>query len=753
MKIEWRTEEVVGVGRQAGVDPSTWWLLGGGAPEFLPPAPASYAAHGGAASPERWLTSLLTLATDEEVESFKALLEEGRARVPGFVPSAKPGRPFCAFLAYLDETFTPPFVTMGGGAAAGGRAGARGALKLSPAIVGDWTPDPGDPVVSEAPEGSVITAVIDDGLVVAHERFRDEDGDTRVHHFWMMGAAPPAAGTTVEFGREWCKGGKQGLDALLEQARGRDKRDKLDKLDERVDEDRFLRLAGMVDPGEERLGGAMRRLSHGTHVMDLAAGHPPADHRTDRPIIAVQLPSFAVEDTSGATLDALLALALDYVRDRARRIATEWDLGALPVVVNLSYGYTAGAHDGSAAIERLMDLIVNGDDGDPRTQIVLSAGNAHLQRGYAEAPPPAPPPDRPGEDGVELAWRVQTDDRTPSLLQMWLPPLASFPRPPGRVEIEVKPPFGAWSEPLGEDDSEARVLVRTDAHGSPPPPVASLHYGVEPSSGRGLFELRLRPTARMPGDPTPLEVAPAGSWRIRVRILDDKAINAETPLQAWVQRSDSLPGYPMRGRQSHLEHPDHPDPTPSEYAVEPVLKVPERRRDPSEKQWRNGPIGERVPVRRENLLNAIATGARPLVVGGYERKRRFAMPFSAGGSEGAATLSPTLLADASDGLAARGVLAAGARSGAWVAMGGTSVAAPRVARLAVEAFASGLVPTRNAVAFQALSIDDATAARGREDLPEDRGGAGRLRLGRGRDLSLPGLGDGAPVDRDVAEEP
>ena len=37
------------------------------------------------------------------------------------------------------------------------------------------------------------------------------------------------------------------------------------------------------------------RRSHGTHVLDLAAGYPPAMAPPNRPIIAVQLPDRAIE--------------------------------------------------------------------------------------------------------------------------------------------------------------------------------------------------------------------------------------------------------------------------------------------------------------------------------------------------------------------------------------------------------------------------------------------------------------------------
>ncbi|MEM9012098.1 MAG: hypothetical protein AAGE18_12775 [Pseudomonadota bacterium] len=728
-KIQWRRAEIPERFQAKGLDPAAWWLLGSGRQQFFPPEPpappqddpvdpqydqkqtsagstAEQATPGARRAPVR-LPIMTTLLEEGARETLLKLLAEDSDQifVPGFVRRSSEswpvaGQPFPMFLEEGQLQARPIIDLLASG---------QLRIKLSPPLPFTETGVDAPTVVTPVPEGSVITAVIDDGITVGHERFRLADGTSRVHHFWNMDPDVADAAAPFSLGREWSKGGPGGIDDFLAQATSGG----------HIDEDRFMRLAGMVDPARYRPGGEMRRLSHGTHVLDCAAGYPPEANAADRPIIAVQLPRLAVEDTTGATMEVYLSAALHYIRDRARAIAIASGGVPIPVVVNLSYGFTAGAHDGSSDMERLFDQFV--DEANPPMQFTLSAGNGHLSRGYAVVPPPDP---APGPDYV-LEWRVLPDDRTPTLMQLWLDePVASG----DRITVALETPGGETSTPLGEDPTAAQTLTLTGLPGAPE--IASVRYAVDPASGRGYFELRLVPTAPLPETAPPHVLAPAGLWRVHVTIVDPAEVTAARPVRIWVQRDDSIPGYPLRGRQSFLEHPAHWDPTFAEYALAPVQPLPA-----------NAAIADDVPVRREFMLNALATGRRPLVIGAYENKRRFAEPYSAGGPHARPCWRSIALVDAADGPAHPGKLAAGTRSGSWAAMNGTSVATPRMAKLAANAIAAGWPVTQFTVRVAASLFDDRTLARGRTDLPPDRGGCGRLRLERT-----------APVARGVARE-
>jgi hypothetical protein len=692
MLTEW-PEEAEKKGDYVGRDPAIDWLLREGNSDF-------------GRSADDLIPILVTLRDRDAVAAFRALRRKAQAArylmVPRFVIAEEVHRPFGAlvtpqFLAGLDDPMLLPEAMR---PEVDAFAAADKVIRLSDPLAVQAPKELVEPPVAPRPDGTappVIVAVIDDAFAVGHARFRDADGNSRVHHLWIMDA-PAAADVqpTVDVGREWCKATSAatglGLDDLLNGA----------KVGGQIDDDRFLRAAGLVDPAALPIGAVSRRLSHGTHVLDLAAGYPPHENRVDRPIIAVQLPRLGVLDTSGASLDAQLALALDYIRERASRIAEAWGDDPIPVVVNISYGYTAGPHDGTTQIEVLMDHLIGSTA--ENMQITIAAGNAHLARGHARIPSTATSPQvEPGME-VTLSWRVLPDDRTPSLLQLWLP-CRAVDDPPDRVRVTVKPPSGPWSPELSEDPTAIRRLRRTDV------PVmidvADLAYGIDPASGRGRFELRLLPTARDPSGDT-LAVAPAGVWQVRLRAL--QTVTPDRPVEVWVQRSDSLPGHPQRGRQSHLEHPDHPTPTAREFALKQRLTLP-----------RTGPIPGGVPVRRENMVNAIATGACPVVVGGHMADHDWVLPFSAGGPT-APPRQPDLLTQAAESLVLAGTLAAGSRSGVWVEMGGTSVAAPRTARrIADEYAANAPAPTRARMRSLANGENPTKPAD-----PQDRVGAGRL---------------------------
>ena len=134
-------------------------------------------------------------------------------------------------------------------------------------------------------------------------------------------------------------------------------------------------------------------------------------------------------------------------------------------------------------------------------------------------------------------------------------------------------------------------------------------------------------------------------------------------------------------------------------------------------------------VRRDGTLNAIATGRRSIVVGGFRRSDGVPALYSGSGPvlpprRGAPNADgPEALLPSDEDASHRGVLAAGTRSGSCVAMSGSSVAAPQAAWLLVErAFAAGLAADRGWLYAEAVAKDP---FNGPKPLPE-RGGGGRI---------------------------
>lgn len=401
---------------------------------------------------------------------------------------------------------------------------------------------------------------------------------------------------------------------------------------------------GLVDEDEVyRRGGASRvgrRQGHGTHVLDLAAGEEP-DVAPDAPaIVAVQLPSRTTRDTSGSSLASFAIDGLHYILRRS------FDLygGKKPIVVNLSYGMIAGPHDGSGLLEAAFDDVIARYNASPLNaktplRIVLPAGNSHLARCHArfELAPQAT---------QELRWRILPDDWTPSFLELWLAPGVD-------AAVVLTPPGGPRSPSISKDS------VWTWQPGANL--LALVVYPQAPAvNGRHRVLVAVVPTFSQSGR---REVAPAGIWQLEVTHTGASAATFE----AWIQRDDTPFGFPRRGRQSRFEDDAY--------------------------VWRDEATGRPVEIdnashiKRAGSINAIATGASTVVVGGYRRRENVVERYSAGGpvvppgrNAPPACGGPDVCATGADSAAHTGVLAAGTRTGSVFAMYGTSVAAPAITR-------------------------------------------------------------------------
>jgi hypothetical protein len=523
---------------------------------------------------------------------------------------------------------------------------------------------------------TVIIGVIDDGIAFAHKRFRIGNG-SRVKYFWMQDGVYGGPGGKIDYGRELDPTAIQNL--MDTHTRNGS-----------LDEDGLYRAAGLIDFHRAGHKAVNWRAAHGTHVLDVAAGFDPRENRTDRPIVCVQLPARTTANTSGADLPNYARDALLYICDRALDIGNGQ---ALPVVINFSYGLIGGPHDGTSELELLMELLIKERQKPPYRQtvrIVLPAGNSYLSRCHAEIGFPTPTP-----DVVELPWRVQPDDKTPSYLDVWLPRRPRGAAVQKRIEVSIVPPQdGEESPPLG--DAQPGVLQWRPFG----PPLCTLQYNEFPwPTERGRFRVTLRPTANFD---RPLPIAPAGTWTIKLRNV---GLPRGEKLHAWVQRDDSLYGYPRRGRQSFFDHPDY------------------KRFDRAGRETDSDAAGG-CPVRREGLLNAIATGASVVVVGGFRRKESTAALYS-GGGPALSRQGPDALAVTEDSVVHGGVLAAGSRSGSIVAMGGTSVAAPQVTRWIADRLAASHAGDRGDVEDKAKYEELNRPAEPR--LPaRQRAGGGRI---------------------------
>jgi hypothetical protein len=590
-------------------------------------------------------------------------------RVPAFFASAhagrrKPGSPFIAVLArtaFVSSIRTDPMLSQCIAALELGATTAFSAKSRAQPLQA-WTAPPGSPVPR------VLLAVIDDGMAFAHDRLLDGNGGTRIESAFdqLQPLQPWYFGRQIEKRQPG-----SGIDDQMAACRRAGV----------VDEDEVYRRTAALDlsqPGQKPL---LARSSHGAAVSDLAGGEarPNAQHP---PLLAVQLPTATVADTSGATLGPQVLAALAWIVWRADQI----HLG-LPVIVNLSYGRNAGPHDGSSLFERQLDTFIACCGGSLR--VVLPAGNAHLSRCHARFSLSDAEPSR------TLHWRVLPDDGTENQLEIWLPPGAP------NLELQVIAPDGQPTTPFGWGSGQQLLL-----HGRV---VGQAEYHAPGSAGtRAMVHIALAPTADAEGL---LPLAPAGCWRV---VLSRRPGQPRVlGIDAWIQRDDTAPGYRRRGRPSYFDDP--------RYAR---FDDGGRWIESDTHRLTRGSV-----VKRAGTLNAIATGRRPVVVGGFRRSDGAVAAYSAAGPlvgpgrKPPSAHGPDALLPSEDDPALTGLLAAGTRSGAVVGLRGTSAAAPLAARwLAAQATAAG----RSAI-FNAAKLGDP----GPNKPAAQRGGGGRLQQASG----------------------
>lgn len=491
----------------------------------------------------------------------------------------------------------------------------------------------------------VVVAVIDDGIAFAQERLLDSTGCTRVAYLWDQQA--PFDSTIGPFGREVAKHGPQGLDALMTQA----------TFNGQVDEDLLYRLSGFVDRSQAGHQPLAACHSHGAHVADLACFDRQAPQPGQRPVIAVQLPPLTVADTSGASLRLQAYLGILYAIWRADTIAEAHGLDALPLIINLSYGLIAGAHDRSDLFVKAVDtLLASCPPQFGRVELVLPSGNSHLSRCHAQLHLPKGKTRR-------LRWRVLPDDRTESGVQIRLPPGA------GAVHFSVRAPDGSTS-PAVSSGFQSTLNIGSAW-------VAQLHYPAVAATESTLLSLQIAPTGSVDGA---VPVVSAGVWTLMLH--NTHPTRAVSGVHAWIQRDDTAPGYVLRGRQSFFDDRAYARFDDGGRAIDSDTH----------------PMTMRSHVRREGTHNALATGQLPVVAAAFRRHDGAPAPYSAGGllpvpARGQPNPhGPDAMLPSEDTAWHRGLLGAGTRSGSCVAMSGTSVAAPLATRVLARQLAGSAPP-------------------------------------------------------------
>ena len=315
----------------------------------------------------------------------------------------------------------------------------------------------------------VVVGVIDWGCDFAHANFRRTDGGTRLLCLWDQRGGPSASSPPAfGYGRLF---DRAAIDAALET----------------VDPYQALEY----DPFEIDPAGIG---THGTHVLDIAAGNGSAvgSARGMAPgadLLFVHLKGQDTLDTDTMGDSVSLLEAVRFAIDAA---------GDRPIVLNLSMGRHGGPHDGSTPVEQAFDDLLAES---PGRAVVMSTGN------YFDARVHSAGRVAQGET-IDLRWLVLPRNEETAELEVWYSGR-------DRLLFELIDPHGRSVGMLSLGDD---LVV-----GAQPVLVSAYHRAHDPNNGDHHLVVFVWPDA------------PIGPWTVRVK---GDAVE-DGHFDAWIERDDA----------------------------------------------------------------------------------------------------------------------------------------------------------------------------------------------------------------------
>lgn len=490
-------------------------------------------------------------------------------------------------------------------------------------------------------DSKIVAVIIDDGFAFLNNQFRKKDGSTKIAYFWDQNhlrtkvpdfvqdnsSQNPALLSNLsvlplqitglpnlyqQTSPEWSPVYRFGYGRQLDRAT-------IERLYQRLTLNKD-EVALYSDLDYKR---ADPLFTHGTHVADLVC-----KDLDDIDVVMVQLPPTTVQDTSGGGTALHVADAIVYALDRV-------DVNA-SVVINLSFGTTAGPHDGSSLIERIMDIISVKQQASRDFVIVLPAGNAFNGKGHAQL-------SLASNETKTLYWNVKADDPTESFCELWF--LKSAWQ---NLTIVMESPSGK-SIQVSADNATITTLNNVANQ------ITGAIFACQDSVAENQKSQVLIALASTNGNGAIF--AESGVWKIGI---ENTSSSDAVVVDAWIQRDETPMNTPYFERQSYF------------LSSRPDLEDDE-----------DDSISD--PVKRMGTGNSIAHGKETLVVGGYVVSNGRLSHYSAAPIVSTSSW-PSMLAPADEGPSTAGIEASGTRSGTHYRMNGTSVAAPQVSNFLLTEF-------------------------------------------------------------------
>jgi subtilisin family serine protease len=331
----------------------------------------------------------------------------------------------------------------------------------------------------------VIVGIVDIGGDFAHPNFQDSDGGTRLLALWHQ-AGPTRAGDNVKYGRVY----------------------RPDEINQAIKASDPYGALG-YGPAPDRF----EQGTHGTHVMDIAAGNgngtqlPGVAPKADLIFVDASLSDVHWEGVgmvdNGFGDSVMLLEAIQYIFEEA---------GDRPCVVNISLGTNGGPHDGTSLVEKGIDTLLRAK---PNRSIVIAAGNAQLDGVHASGAV------GPGAT-ADLVWNVK--EIVGGECEVWY-------EPTGALEVTLLGPDGTVFGPVpaggnqtwGTEDTQVAIFIASRLD--------------DPNNHQHHIDLWIAPGVM------------EGEWTVRLRSL-----GGPNPINyhAWIERNDNGQGSFKLPTPSHV---------------------------------------------------------------------------------------------------------------------------------------------------------------------------------------------------------
>lgn len=322
----------------------------------------------------------------------------------------------------------------------------------------------------------VLVGVVDYGCDIGHVNFRNSDGTTRLNELWDQDGPMGSSGSSPNgYGASYSN---TQINQAFQTANP------------------YMALNYDIFRG----GGDPSTGTHGTHVLDIAAGNgqglgipgfaPEADLMFVN--LSHQKEDFNAETVGKSLGDSTRLLeAVKYIFDRA---------GDRPTVVNLSIGGQAGPHDGSTIVEQGIDALLRAA---PNRAVVIAAGNSRKDKCHAKGDL------KPGE-AHHLQWGFKRPLQRPEEIEIWYPG-------DSRVRVELFGPERQLIFSLEPSDN----IVKTLGYNIALYAASSINNHRNGDNSVGIFFA--------PG------AIPPGVYTLRMTLLTDKPVE----YRAWLERNNA----------------------------------------------------------------------------------------------------------------------------------------------------------------------------------------------------------------------